>query len=98
MALIHVEDLQRRPPLTGWAPFALGFRPFFLLGAIQGVFLAGVLVTKRTNRTANRLLAALMLAFSISLTTMSSRRPRPFASRYSACCRSSRAGIGGTKG
>lgn len=38
-----------------------------LLGAIQGVFLAGVLATKRRNRTANRLLAAAMLAFSIHL-------------------------------
>lgn len=38
-----------------------------LLGAIQGVFLAGVLATKRSNRTANRLLAAAMLAFSIYL-------------------------------
>ena len=40
-----------------------------LLGAIQGVFLAGVLATKRSNRTANRLLAATMLAFSIYLAT-----------------------------
>ena len=40
-----------------------------LLGAIQGVFLAGVLATKRSNRTANRLLAATMLAFSIGLAT-----------------------------
>lgn len=38
-----------------------------LLGAIQGVFLAGVLAMRRRNRTANRLLAATMLAFSISL-------------------------------
>jgi uncharacterized protein involved in response to NO len=30
MALLPIEDLQQRPPLTGWAPFALGFRPFFL--------------------------------------------------------------------
>lgn len=40
-----------------------------LLGAIQGIFLAAVLATKRTNRTANRLLAAAMLAFSVSLAT-----------------------------
>jgi hypothetical protein len=38
-----------------------------LLGAVQGVFLAGALATKRRNRTANRLLAATMLAFSIGL-------------------------------
>lgn len=40
-----------------------------LLGAIQGVFLTGVLATKRSNRTASRLLAAVMLAFSIHLAT-----------------------------
>lgn len=40
-----------------------------LLGAIQGVFLAGALASKRSNRTANRLLAAAMLVFSISLAT-----------------------------
>jgi AraC-like DNA-binding protein len=40
-----------------------------LLGTIQGVFLAGVLATKRTNRTANRLLAVLMVSFSIFLAT-----------------------------
>jgi AraC-like DNA-binding protein len=40
-----------------------------LLGAIHGVFLAAVLATKRSNRTANRLLAATMLAFSIYMAT-----------------------------
>ena len=40
-----------------------------LLGAIQGVVLAGALVSKRSNRTANRLLAATMVAFSIYLAT-----------------------------
>jgi AraC-like DNA-binding protein len=38
-----------------------------LLGAVQGVFLAGVLATKQRNRAANRILAAAMLSFSISL-------------------------------
>src|ERR1700759_1335101 len=38
-----------------------------LLGTLQGVFLTLVLATKRSNRTANRLLAATMLAFSIHL-------------------------------
>lgn len=38
-----------------------------LLGAIQGVFLAGVLTLRRRNRTANRILAALVLAFSLHL-------------------------------
>jgi hypothetical protein len=46
-----------------------GLHIIALLGAIQGVFLAGVLATKRRNRTANRLLAALMLGFSITLAT-----------------------------
>jgi AraC-like DNA-binding protein len=40
-----------------------------LLGAVQGVLLAGALFTKRRNRTANRLLAATMLAFSVHLAT-----------------------------
>jgi len=40
-----------------------------LLGAIQGVFLAAVLATKRSNRTANRLLAVTMASFSISMAT-----------------------------
>jgi AraC-like DNA-binding protein len=40
-----------------------------LLGALQGVFLTAALATKRRNRTANRLLAAAMLAFSLSLAT-----------------------------
>jgi uncharacterized protein involved in response to NO len=39
MALIPIEDLQKRPPLTGWAPFALGFRPFFLAAGIHAVLL-----------------------------------------------------------
>jgi AraC-like DNA-binding protein len=38
-----------------------------LLGAVQGLVLAGALATKRSNRTANRLLAATMVAFSIYL-------------------------------
>ena len=36
-------------------------------GALQGVLLAGVLSTHRTNQTANRLLAALMVAFTVFL-------------------------------
>ena len=38
-----------------------------LLGAVQGFFLAGVLVTKGTNPAANRLLAAVTAAFSVYL-------------------------------
>jgi AraC-like DNA-binding protein len=40
-----------------------------LLGAVQGVLLAVALAAKRRNRTANRLLAAAMLAFSIGMAT-----------------------------
>jgi AraC-like DNA-binding protein len=40
-----------------------------LLGAIQGVFLTVALLSKRRNRTANRLLAASMVAFSIGMAT-----------------------------
>jgi AraC-like DNA-binding protein len=38
-----------------------------ILGALQGVFLTGVLLSQRNNRTANRLLAALMAAFTVYL-------------------------------
>ncbi len=38
-----------------------------LVGALQGLFLAGTLFAQRNNRTANRLLAILMLAFTIFL-------------------------------
>ena len=38
-----------------------------LVGALQGLLLCGVLIAQRTNRTANRLLAALMLAFTVYL-------------------------------
>ena len=37
------------------------------LGAVHGVLLAGVLASQRRNRTANRLLAALMAAFTLYL-------------------------------
>lgn len=40
-----------------------------LLGAMQGLFLAGALAAKRSNRTANRLLAVAMVTFSVSLAT-----------------------------
>jgi AraC-like DNA-binding protein len=38
-----------------------------LLGAVQGLILAGVLAARRRNRTANRILAVAMVAFSIFL-------------------------------
>ncbi len=39
MTRIPVADLQQRPPPRGWAPFALGFRPFFLAAGLAGVLL-----------------------------------------------------------
>jgi uncharacterized protein involved in response to NO len=42
MALMQIEDLQRRPPLAGWSPFALGFRPFFLAAGVYAVLLIGL--------------------------------------------------------
>jgi AraC-like DNA-binding protein len=38
-----------------------------IVGALQGLFLTGVLIAQARNRTANRLLAALMVAFTIYL-------------------------------
>ena len=38
-----------------------------LLGAVQGLLLAAVLLAQRTNRTANRLLAALVASFTLYL-------------------------------
>ena len=38
-----------------------------LLGGIQGLFLAGVLAARQRNRTANRILAVAMVAFSVYL-------------------------------
>jgi AraC-like DNA-binding protein len=40
-----------------------------LLGAVQGLILAGVLMLRRSNRTANHVLAVAMLAFTTSLIT-----------------------------
>src|SRR5688572_26769771 len=51
------------PMTLGWLHIAA------LLGAIQGLFLTAVLATQRRNRTANRLLAGAMFAFSIYLAT-----------------------------
>jgi len=39
MTLLHINDLHPHPPLTRWAPFALGFRPFFLAAGIYAVLL-----------------------------------------------------------
>lgn len=45
----------------GWIQLAA------VVGALQGLLLAGVLVAQRRNRTANRLLAALMASFTVYL-------------------------------
>jgi uncharacterized protein involved in response to NO len=39
MTMLPIEDLKPRPPLTGWTPFALGFRPFFLAAGVFAVLL-----------------------------------------------------------
>jgi uncharacterized protein involved in response to NO len=39
MPLPPLKVVQTRPPLTGWAPFALGFRPFFLAAGLYTVLL-----------------------------------------------------------
>jgi hypothetical protein len=52
-----------------------------LLGALQGLLLTAVLVTRRLNRTANRILAALVLAFTLYLVSavyISARLDRVF--------------------
>src|SRR5689334_17593182 len=46
-----------------------GLHFIVLLGAIQGAFLTAALIAKRRNRTANRLLAAAMFAFSLHMAT-----------------------------
>jgi AraC-like DNA-binding protein len=45
----------------GWIELAA------VVGSMQGVLLTGVLLAQRSNRTANRLLAALMISFTIYL-------------------------------
>ncbi|MDA8128793.1 MAG: NnrS family protein [Betaproteobacteria bacterium] len=37
--MIRIDDPTQRRPLTGWAPFALGFRPFFLAAGVYAVVL-----------------------------------------------------------
>ena len=41
MAVLPIKDLHTRPPVTGWAPFALGFRPFFLAAGLLSLLLMG---------------------------------------------------------
>ncbi|HMB90204.1 MAG TPA: helix-turn-helix transcriptional regulator [Rhodothermales bacterium] len=50
-------------------PLRNGFVILFLMGAVQGVFLAAVLASRKDNEVANRLLATLMLVFSLDLAT-----------------------------
>lgn len=37
--MIPIQIRHTRPPITGWAPFALGFRPFFLAAGLYAVLL-----------------------------------------------------------
>ncbi len=39
MALHSINDPTKRPAPTGWAPFALGFRPFFLAAGLYAVLM-----------------------------------------------------------
>lgn len=47
------------------------FQIIALLGAVQGCFLVGVVATQRRNRTANRILAIAIFAFSKFSTELS---------------------------
>jgi uncharacterized protein involved in response to NO len=42
MALLHLEDPRKNLPPSGWAPFALGFRPFFLAAGLYAVLMMGL--------------------------------------------------------
>lgn len=42
MSIPSVKALHTHPPLTGWAPFALGFRPFFLAAGLYAVLMMGL--------------------------------------------------------
>ncbi len=42
MALLQIDDPRKHPPITGWAPFALGFRPFFLAAGLYAVLMMGL--------------------------------------------------------
>lgn len=39
MAMMPIDDLKQRPQIAGWAPFALGFRPFFLSAGLYAVLM-----------------------------------------------------------
>lgn len=42
MTNLSIEMQHTRPPITGWAPFALGFRPFFLAAGLYAVLMMGL--------------------------------------------------------
>ncbi len=42
MALLHIEDTRKQAPPPRWAPFALGFRPFFLAAGLVAVLMMGL--------------------------------------------------------
>ena len=39
MPLLSIDDPKQRPTITGWAPFSLGFRPFFLAAGLYAVLM-----------------------------------------------------------
>ena len=47
--------------------FSRGMAALYLLGAAQGLFLAAVLASRPRNTLPNRLLAAVVLVFSVDL-------------------------------
>jgi uncharacterized protein involved in response to NO len=52
MARIPIVDMQLRPPRAGWAPFALGFRPFFMAAGIHAVLLIALWLAVLQGRLA----------------------------------------------
>jgi len=42
MSFHSIESMQKRTPPTGFAPFALGFRPFFLAAGVFAILLLGL--------------------------------------------------------
>lgn len=42
MTLLPIDDFQKRSPINGYAPFALGFRSFFLAAGVYAVLMMGL--------------------------------------------------------
>jgi len=54
MALLPIEDLQARPPLTGLAPLQLGFRPFFWPQELYAVLDDGAVAARAARQPPSR--------------------------------------------